>query len=240
MSLARVQLLPPGHPTALLVQLALDFDDSTWVAKVRQICSELNIPSLVDSQVVTPEFLFQAAYDRATAKQALQLYKKLVVRPPLLEMDRCNFHKSAGKFLSSFGLAYIDLCPDLNLQGWTTLPLSMSKEEWGLVQVWCFIRCTGLWPLSFFSAENSVLRLLHCPGCGCLNPSIDHALRSCPHTAHFLADSGLVNFISRMVSQEIFYGVLFHSCIEPSIEVARIRYVGSVIQFTCLEYLAQV
>ena len=32
MSLARVQLLPPGHPTAILVQLALDFDDSTWVA----------------------------------------------------------------------------------------------------------------------------------------------------------------------------------------------------------------
>ena len=63
------------------------------------------------------------------AKQALQLYKKIVVRPPLLEIDKYNFHKSAGKSLSSIGLAYIDLCPDLNLQGWTTLPLSMSKEE---------------------------------------------------------------------------------------------------------------
>ena len=118
-SLARVQLLPPGHPTALLVHVAMDFDDFTWMAKVQQLCSELNICSLVDSQVVTPEFLFQAVHDRATAKQGLQLYKKTVVKPPLLDLDKHNFHKSAGKCLSSLGLAYIDLCPDMNLQGWT-------------------------------------------------------------------------------------------------------------------------
>ena len=106
----------------------------------------------------------------------------------------------------------------------------------GFGWVWSFNRYTGLWPLSLFSAENSILRLLHCPGCGCPNPSIDHALKFCPRTAHFLTDSGLDNFVSRMVSPETFYGVLFHSCIEPSIEVARIRYVGSVIQFICLEY----
>ena len=68
------------------------------------------------------------------------------------------------------------------------------------------------------SAENSILRLPHCPGCGCPNPSVDHALKSCPRTAHFLTDSGLVTFISRMVSQETFYGILFHSCLEPSVD----------------------
>ena len=214
----------------------MDFDDFTWVAKVRQLCSELNICSLVDSQVVTLEFLFQAVHDRATAKQVLQLYKKTVVKPPLLALDKHNFHKSAGKRLSSLGLAYIDLCPDMNLQGWTTLPLTL---DWSYVRIWTFVRCTGLWPLSLFSAENSILRLPHCPGCGRPNPSVDHALKSCPRTVHFLTDSGLVTFISRMVSQEIFYEILFHSCLEPSVEMARVRYVGSAIQFMCLEYLAQ-
>ena len=93
----------------------MDFDDFIWVAKVQQLCSELNICLQLDSQVVTPEFLFQAIYDRATAKQVLQLYKKIVLKPPLLDLDKHYFHKSTGKCLSSLGLAYIHLCPNIIL-----------------------------------------------------------------------------------------------------------------------------
>ena len=49
----------------------MDFNNFIWVAKVQQLCSELNIYLLLDSQVVTPEFLFPTVHDRATAKQVL-------------------------------------------------------------------------------------------------------------------------------------------------------------------------
>merc|ERR1712023_159171 len=90
-SLARIQLYPIEHPAALMVALADDASQRTWLGALGSIMNSNRwasaIPRIWDTEICPKAMLKLAQVDASVRRNVLRRYKWQVVRPVLQAAD---------------------------------------------------------------------------------------------------------------------------------------------------------
>ena len=190
MSLAREQLYPPDHPATLLLELAEQSLASTWVTVVKQHMSSpslrLPIPSIWKCGQFPHDRLKASQSDPILRRSILQVYKRQIVRPLLVALDRYHATDDFAKWLPGLSCSYS------HIQSWPTklslelltLPVQPRMATWYCA--WATIRATGCWPAHLYG-HNTILHLLsRCPLCDCVDVGVGHCLFHCAASGSLL------------------------------------------------------
>ena len=103
---ARLQVLPAGHPAAVMLHLATCLAASTWASDVRDamVGNMLpeQIPELLDHPASTLAKVEEARREPPSRNRLLKEYKMTAVRPVLLQHDRLAYFEASRKPLPHF------------------------------------------------------------------------------------------------------------------------------------------
>ena len=242
--IAKIQLLPNEHPTAVMLAIAKSLPAGTWWHAVELLRHQLAsasatgaLPHIEDAGLCPAEMLERARWDNAVRKNLLKLYKTNTLMPIMKARDDTDFQKAASKFLVGLGLDFFALGCQRRLCNWAHLLPVLRSSEWKLAKVWAFARLTGTWPLSLLSESQPLEKLECCPFCNQGDDLIRHALCECSGTAALFVQTGLALHGTRRVDGDLLLQMLFHSTADSHIDAARIRYVGRALTATMDEYL---
>ena len=242
--IAKIQLLPREHPTAVMLAIAKSLPAGTWWHAVELLRHQLasasatgSLPHIEDAGLCPAEMLERARWDNAVRKNLLKLYKTNTLMPIMKARDDTDFQKAASKFLVGLGLDFFALGCQRRLCNWAHLLPVLRSSEWKLAKVWAFARLTGTWPLSLLSESQPLEKLECCPFCNQGDVLIRHALCECSGTAALFVQTGLALHGTRRVDGDLLLQMLFHSTADSHIDAARIRYVGRALTATMDEYL---
>ncbi|CAE7226960.1 unnamed protein product, partial [Symbiodinium sp. CCMP2456] len=232
--IAKIQLLPREHPTAVMLAIAKSLPAGTWWHAVELLRHQLAsvsatgaLPHIADAGLCPAEMLERARGDYAVRKNLLKLYKTNTLMPIMKARDDADFQKAASKFLVGLGLDFFALGCQRRLCNWSHLLPVLRSSEWKLAKKWAFARLTGTWPLSLLSESQPLEKLECCPFCNQGDVMIRHALCECSGTAALFVQTGLALYGTRRVDGDLLLQMLFHSTVDSHIDAARIRYVDS-------------
>ena len=194
MSFAKVQLYPPDHPAALLLELAEQSLASTWVSTVRQLMSSpslrMPIPSIWQCGLLPYDRLKAGQSNPDLRRMILQSYRRQIVRPLLAALDASNAADDFAKWLPGLSCSYshIQSWPLKLPLGLLTLPVLPRMTLW-----YCAcatIRATGCWPAHLYGHDTILHLLSRCPLCGSLfvpvqQRCITETSTTCAHARQF-------------------------------------------------------
>ena len=218
--LARLQLLPPAHPSRRLLEVALELPCRSWVRDVVCLLNHpgfsSNIPQVYESEIC-PTDMFHLAYtDGAVRRNILRKYRDNIVRPILLLYDNANFCTCAAKTLPGLQCQFFELESTNNLME-KMLPAVM---HWRVFRIWLLIRMTGKWPICLYEPESNVDVLNECPFCLAKLISVRHAIQDCPHKPY--PPSGVRELLQNIRN-------LFHEQLEGPILQKAIIFAGQSV-----------
>ena len=179
--LARLQLLPPEHPSRRLLEVALELPCRSWARDVVCLLNHpgfsSNIPQVHESEICPSDMFLLAYTDSAVRRNILRNYRDNIVRPILLLYDETNFGTCATKMIPGLQCQFFELESTNDLMK----KLLPAVLHWRVFRIWLIIRMTGQWPICLYEPESNVDVLDECPFCFAKLISVRHAILDCPH-----------------------------------------------------------
>ena len=179
---ARAELLPPTHPTRLVLSYAMANVAPSWPQKLETLLRQYHLQSIL---TVTACGLFpdtaiaQAERSNEDRKTVLRRYKWENIRPKLLEHDRVFFQEQLSKSIDAFGVPFRQLCPQPFRFQTGMLELTYSDVTWLHFRVWAIVPMTGKLPR--LRKQELVLHDTdtHCAFCTIPKADVVHYLCRC-------------------------------------------------------------
>ena len=163
--LARLQLLPPEHPSRRLVEVALELPCRSSAQDVVCLLNHpgfsSNIPQVHESEICPSDMFLLAYTDSAVRRNILRNYRDNIVRPIPLLYDETNFRTCATKMIPGLQCQFFELESTNDLMK----KLLPAVLHWRVFRIWLMIRMTGQWPICLYEPESNVDVLDECPFC---------------------------------------------------------------------------
>ncbi|CAK0864133.1 unnamed protein product, partial [Prorocentrum cordatum] len=149
MARARLTVLPPDHPGAIMYRASRALCVPTWLSDAAALASRLPDPppDLDSHPLFPPEALRAAQLDPARRKVLLREYRRFALRPALLRYDQQAFAAGASRVLPSLNRSFAALCPGPALPDEGMLTWEPGPSFWRYYRLWAVARMTGAWPL---------------------------------------------------------------------------------------------
>ena len=237
-ALARLLVLPEGHPGALFVRMALSIPCHSWTQDVLAIlqCEGLpsRIPLVFEAKGFDSVQLEAARSSSSLRKDLLRRYRLEIVRPILLEYDRAAGEQARGKLLPGFTFSFEDLGRSVGLGEVSENIRSQTSPGASLwLRCWAIIGITGAWPLCLFQDSGLPLCLDSCSLCGARYATVLHAFAECPGTQCVLDDAAAAVCLPERTEGQSLAFFLLKQHQDVRVTLACQKVVGTCMQLLC-------
>ena len=186
-ALAKLFLLPEGHPGATFVRMALRVQSRTWVSATVQLLRQGGlprpIPLIFEGDIFDVDQLQAARRSSKIRKTVLTYYRTQVVRPILLDYDHQACREALAKWLPGLQFSFQDLCGDRPAGNYPPCSFGQGRAANLWYRCWALLRVTGAWPVCLFENNGGLpLCLEKCPACDKREVLPLHVLAECPAT----------------------------------------------------------
>ena len=145
--LAKVSLLllPPLHPTKLMLNLSITFPGETWTCSVLDIMSTFPapIPAIENNDLFASCCLDRVMVDSGLCKVLLRQYKFTMSCLPCHVLIMRSFTWRLVRYCQDY---IWDLGAQWLAHSWSSLLPVLEVHEWKDARLWAFIKLTGRWP----------------------------------------------------------------------------------------------
>ena len=181
--LARLAVLPEGHPAAALFRLVSCSTAQTWVFQAREWLSNLLAPAVLPTILQVfgsdSDAIKEARASGEARRRILRRYRHHVVRPLLQQLDLQHYQLAASRELPGLGVSPATLQPVLRGLSWDDFTQHSLPITWKAYRCWAIIRCFGRWPCPLFGTNDLPITLQQCIGCPQHDVTVEHALIFC-------------------------------------------------------------
>ena len=232
-ALARLSLLPCGHPASAMLALALCREGFSWPSHILDYMRSLGVPALPDAPGFSAEAISQARAERATRRTLLRQYRWDIVRPALHAAEAHAYARTAARIVPVLDTPFASLMPTPARLPSSWLDAAGRADTWRCFRCWSLIRLTGRWPCSVLGASDLPFTLAHCHQCPARDITILHPLLACPGTAIARLRLGPLAPLAPPTDTLPWIRAFFADLPDPAAQLTAIEAVGQAV-FPCM------